>query len=69
VYRGAAMKRSQVFFGLRQFEEEEKIFPMNRCPKDHPPPVSMKLSLIASSETHIQQLADLRCPSVPRHKQ
>jgi hypothetical protein len=43
VYHGAAMKKSQAFFGLERLEEREKLFPMKRCPEDHPRPVSMNL--------------------------
>jgi hypothetical protein len=35
---------------------------MKRGPGDHQPPVSIKFSLITSSGTHRQQLADLWIP-------
>jgi hypothetical protein len=56
------------FLGRGKFGEHEKIFSMKKGPKDHLPPVSMKFSLIASSGTRIQQLAELRLPWGSHHK-
>jgi hypothetical protein len=62
------MKKTQVFFWVGKFGEGEKIFPIKRDPEDRLPSVSMKFSLIASSQTHIQQLADLQLPWRSRRK-